>query len=133
MKRIPETLKKFVQVLPKEILDELKEAASLKKRNLDEEVAIRLYATIKAPEAFKINDLLTKILNYKFSNKQIKKELEYREQCKRYQYEWEKMEFMIRHESFAPHSFSDEFLFISMEVEGKIIRESLKLEETKNK
>ena len=117
---------KLMQVIPSEILNQLKEAARNKNINLNAEVIMRLYATFIEPITFGFSTQFDAIMNKKFTDAQVKLENEKRRRAWLILYELDKLKLLIGLEDKLPKNFKEQFILIDVEKESIRIREELK-------
>jgi len=118
-----EELEKLVQIIPKDLMAALIKAISTKGTSLQEEVLLRLVATVIEGKAFRINPRLDQMLANKLNNyAQAKLE---NEMCRRgwgYLYEKEKLKLLLIHERLLPKDYEENFLYLDPKKEAKALR-----------
>lgn len=115
-------LEPLIQVIPSELLSELKYAADLNDVSLDTEITMRLIATFIEPNAFGFSPLLDSIMNTKISQTQAKLELEARRNAWLYMYQMEKLKLWVEFENKLPKDFKENFVMIDFEKELGVLR-----------
>lgn len=123
----------FAQIIPAEMLQEIKKSAQTKGISVDDEVTTRLLATFIKPEEFGINARLTQLMHRKASSNQAKTESEHRRRAWLYIYEIDKLRILLSLEKYLPKNFKEKFSLIDVEKESIRIRAELNADEDENK
>jgi len=104
----------LIQILPQELLEALKEAATAQKHTLDLEVTLRLLATFKDPHAFGFNPKLDEIFYKKFTDQDAEAECKRRRDGYLYLYEMQKLKHLVEFEDKLPHAYKEHFTVIDV-------------------
>ena len=124
---------RLLQVIPSHILAAPKEAASVSNTSLQEEVILRLAATLIEPRAFGFNPELEGMIYKKFNLKQAQYE---NKLCRRgwgYLYEQQKLKNFLDFKPRLPRDFKESFQFINVQQELKALRAKRRREENKRR
>lgn len=113
---------KLIQIIPIEIMSEIKNAAKHFKRSLDEEVASRLLATLIKPGVFGLSTNLDAIINKKFNHTDIKLENEARQRGWMYVYQKQKLRLYLELQDKLPKKFKENFLLENLDEEEQRIQ-----------
>jgi len=127
-------IERLFQVIPQDLMTALITAMNAKGSSLEEEVTLRLTATVIERKAFRINPELEGMLANKLNN-HAQAELE-QQLCRRgwgYIYEREKLKLLITHERVLPKDYEENFAYLDPKKEAKLLRKELKRHHQKNK
>lgn len=116
---------KHIQMISKELLEALNNAAKTKEFSLDAEVMSRLLATIIEPNAFGLSPQLDSIAHRKIVGPEIKLEQKRNREAWSRLYELEKLEHYLRFKNKMSKNYQEHFALIDVKKESKRIEAML--------
>ncbi len=125
-------LVQFAQVLPREVMDALKDSASQKGISLEMEVATRLLAGLTQPEAFSLGTLSEQIMIRKFSAKEAFDECKRERIANLFLLETQKLRDYLEFKKKIPRHVKEKFTLIDEVALTKMISLELKEEARRN-
>lgn len=121
-------LEKLIQIIPSEMMSFLKDSAQREGRSLDDEVAIRLLTTLVNPGAFGFSALFDTVMNSKFTEADVKAEIEARQKGWMYVYQKQKLRLYVELEDKLPKKFKENFLLENLDEEMQKMRVEIQAE-----
>jgi len=119
-------LEKFSQVIPADLMQEIKTAAKAKDISIELETLSRFLATFMEPQQFGLKSNIEKILKQNFSTNDAVAECKRNRQHWLYVYEVEKLRLFLAFENKIPRNFKEKFISIDVKAESKRILAELK-------
>ena len=112
-------LKKYAQIMPKEMLDKMKQNAEEHNVSLEVEMASLLLASFVEAKSLGVDTLLQHILNREFTEKEAVAECKRRRQDWQYLYEVKKLHLFLEMKENLPRKFKETFSLIDVNEETK--------------